>query len=106
MKKTLFIIIIGIMMVISSCKKEPAPQTIFKLKVTYATPTVTAANLTGPSPSGTIHWGDGDETPWQADAQHRYTDDLTEHLVEIHTTSTGAEISSLLGVTKIDVSDF
>lgn len=76
------------------------------LITTYGSREVVAPNLLGAGAEGLIFWGDGLTLKWQQDAKHIYTDNKTVHVAELHTTSSNAEYSTLMGVKKISFTDF
>ena len=76
------------------------------LRYTNEKDTATAPDLLGNNPSGKIYWGDGFTLDWSSGAMHRYSGSAMKHNIEIHTKSTGFKFNSLLGVSKIDISEF
>lgn len=75
------------------------------LFVTFGQREVIAPNLLGSNPSGTIYWGDDLQLKWQENAQHIYTDNKTQHIMELHTPQRDVEFTTLEGVVRISFID-
>lgn len=78
------------------------------IRITYGAAEVFGPTLLGSSDEANtfIYWGDGAKLKYSPAARHIYTDSASIHEAEVHTKASDVEFTSLVGVRKINFTDF